>query len=87
MKEVRNNVDKTIIFSDLGKMKKYYLPKNNIPCAKEEYLGDDYEKFCEQYLNYKKEIEKAETLEELTDVLNRYTDIFEDGRIHKVIGG
>ena len=36
---------------------------------------------------YKKEIEKAETLEELTDVLNRYTDIFEDGRIHKVIGG
>ena len=86
MKEVRNNVDKTIIFSDLGEMKKYYLPKNNIPCVKEEYLGDDYEKFCEQYSNYKKEIEKAETLEELTDVLNRYTDIFEDGRIHKVIG-
>ena len=86
MKEARNNIDKTITFSDLNEMKKYYLPKDNIPCAKEEYLGDDYEKFCEQYLNYKKEIEKAETLEELTNALNRYTDTYGDGRVHKVIG-
>lgn len=86
MKEARNNIDKTITFSDLNEMKKYYLPKDNIPCTKEEYLGDDYEEFCEQYLKYKEEIKKAETLEDLTDVLNRYTDTYGDGRVHKVIG-
>ena len=69
MKELRNNFDKEVAFDDLNKAKNYYMPNT--------------EEFSEGK-EYAQEIEEAETLEELADVLNKYTDIFSDGRNHFV---
>lgn len=85
MKELRNNADTEVAFTDLKKAKNYYLPEENIPCSKEEYLGNDYEGFCKGFTEYKQEIQRADTLEELADVLNRYTDAYDDGREHTVV--
>lgn len=46
---------------------------------KDEYLGNDFEEYVKLYNQYKEEIEEAETLEELASVLNKYTDIFDNG--------
>lgn len=85
MRELRNNVDEEVCFTELKEAKKWYLPKDNVPCTKEEYLGNDYEGFCKEFAEYKKEIEQSETLDELAEVLNRYTDTFGDGRENKVV--
>ena len=69
MKELRNNFDKEVAFDDLNNAKNYYLPNT--------------EEFSEEK-EYAQEIEEAETLEELAEVLNKYTDIFSDGRNHFV---
>lgn len=85
MKELRNNVDREIAFTSILEAKHYYLPSGKYPCSKEDYLEDDYERYCNQFLNYRAELEQCETLEELADILNKYTDIFSDGRINKVV--
>lgn len=69
MKELKNNVDYESVFADLDVAKKYYSPD----------LGEFPE--CKEYAE---EIQKAEDLEELAQVLNRYTGIFSDGRYHEV---
>lgn len=69
MKELRNNVDYDAVFTDLQKAKDWYMP--------------DVEEFPE-CAEYAKEIKDAETLEELAKVLNKYTDLFGDGRHHVV---
>lgn len=69
MKELRNNIDKDATFTDLQEAKNYYAP--------------NLEEFPE-CKKYSKEIEEAETLEELAKVLNKYTDAFGDGRNHTV---
>lgn len=84
MKELRNNVNTDAVFTKLEEAKEWYLPKDNIPCTKVEYLGDDYEVFCKEFTEYKKEIEQSQTLVELANVLNKYTDIFQDGRENKI---
>ena len=69
MKELRNNVDFEVVFTDLQKAKNYYMPNlEEFPECKE----------------YAKEIEESETLEELAEVLNKYTDTYSDGRHHTV---
>lgn len=85
MKELRNNWDADVVFTDLQKAKNWYLPEEDVPCSKEEYLGDDYESYCTNFTEYKKEIQGADTLEELADVLNRYSDTFDNGREHTVV--
>ena len=69
MKELRNNVDYEAAFENLEDAKKYYIP--------------DVKEFpeCEEYAH---EIKECKSLEELADVLNKYTDIFSDGRNHFV---
>lgn len=67
MKKLKNNVDYEAAFENLEDAKKYYMPNlKEFPECKE----------------YAKEIEDSETLEELSEVLNKYTDIFSDGRNH-----
>lgn len=85
MKELRNNIDTEKGFTDLQEAKNWYLLKADVPCEKDEYLGDDYEIYCKEFTEYKKDIEQTETLEELAEVLNRYTDTFGDGRENKVV--
>lgn len=69
MKELKNNVDYEAVFENLEEAKKYYMPN----------LGEFPE--CKEYAE---EIEDSKTLEELADVLNKYTDVFSDGRNHFV---
>ena len=64
IKELRNNYDYEISFTDLEEAKKYYMPNLfEFPEEKE----------------YAEEIKNADSLEELARVLNRYTDIFDNG--------
>ena len=77
MKILKNNFDTEVTFTDLQEAKNWYLPKENIPCTKEEY--------CERFSEYKEEIEQSETLEELADVLSRYTEDFDNGSEYKVV--
>ena len=79
MKELRNNFDKEVVFENLDEAKKYYLPKEDKPCEIEDYLGDNYEKFCIDFNSYKKAIQEAADLEELVDVLNEWSDSFDNG--------
>lgn len=69
MKELRNNVDYEAAFENLEDAKKYYIP--------------DVKEFpeCEEY---SQDIKECKSLEELAEVLNKYTDIFSDGRNHFV---
>ena len=69
MKELKNNVDYETVFENLEDAKKYYMP--------------NLEEFSE-CKEYAEEIEDSKTLEELADVLNKYTDVFSDGRNHFV---
>ena len=85
MKELRNNVDYEARFDDLEKAKNWYNSNSNPLCSEDEYLGDDYELYCSQFEEYQEEIKESKTLEELATVLNKYTDIFEDGRQHEVV--
>ena len=69
MKELKNNVDYEAVFENLEEAKKYYMPNlKEFPEEKE----------------YAQEIKESKNLEELADVLNRYTDIYSDGRNHFV---
>lgn len=79
IKELRNSFDKEVAFEDLNKAKNYYIPDSDIPCSEDEYLGDDYEEYCIKYGKYKRGLEEAESLEELAEVLNRYSDDFDNG--------
>lgn len=69
MKILVNNVDCNAEFESLTEAKNYYKPDV-------EDLAE-----CDEYAQ---EIEGAESLEELADVLNKYTDLFGDGRSHSV---
>lgn len=70
MKELRNGYDSEVTFTDLYEAKTYYMP--------------DTEGFPE-CKDYTREIEEANSLEELADVLNKYTDLFGDGSGFKVV--
>ena len=64
IKELRNSLDDRLYFEDLEKAKEYYMPNLN--------------EFPECF-EYAEEIQNAETLEELSNVLNKYTDVFDNG--------
>jgi DNA-binding transcriptional regulator YiaG len=83
MKELRNEFDRETSFTDLDKAKFYYTPSNM--CDREDYLGDDWDAYVKKYNEYKTSIQDATSLEELAEVLNRYTDIFDNGTEYKVI--
>lgn len=69
MEMLVNNVDYDAVFADLDAAKKYYSP--------------DLDEFPEER-EYFEEIQRAADLWELAEVLNRYTDMFSDGRYHEV---
>ena len=79
MKVLKNKYDYEIKFTDLEEAKYYYTPKEDKPCDKEDYLGEDFACYCEEFNRYKREIANSETLEQLAEVLTRFTDIFDNG--------
>ena len=87
MKKLVNNCDHETKFYDdeLTEAKNYYLSKSDLPCDESEYLGEDYKEYCERYTEYKQGIEQAEDLEELAEVLNNFTDIFDNGTTYQVV--
>lgn len=77
MKELRNSFDKEVRFTDLEKAKAYYIPTEE-PCE-DDFWGEDFEEYCIDFKSYQKAIEEAESLEELADVLNQWSDKFDNG--------
>lgn len=69
MKILKNSYDSEVEFDNLEDAKRYHMPD----------LAELPE--CAEYA---KEIESAESLEELADVLNEYTDRFGNGSAYTV---
>ena len=84
--ELKNKFDREISFDNLQDAKQYFYPKTEKPCEPEEYLGDNYESYCKVFQAYKVEIKAAKTLGELADVLNRYSDTFDNGTEYYIKG-
>ena len=88
MKVMINSFDKELVFSDLEKAKNWMIPTED---AKEQILdienfsGDDFSEYCDQYEEYILEIQSSNTLEELSGVWNRYSDVFGNGSIFEII--
>ena len=80
MKYLINNNNTEIVFyeNELQKAKEYYLPNSNI-LLKENYIGNNYESYEKQYKDYIDAICTSNDIVELCDVLNRYTDLFNNG--------
>ena len=80
MKYLINNNNTEIVFyeNELQKAKEYFLPNSNI-LLKENYIGNNYESFAKQYKDYMDAICTCNDIVELCDVLNRYTDLFNNG--------
>ena len=80
MKYLINNNNTEIVFyeNELQKAKEYFLPNSNI-LLKENYIGNNYESYVKQYKDYIDAICTCNDIEELCNVLNRYTDLFNNG--------
>ena len=85
MKYLINNNNTEIVFyeNELKKAKEYYLPNSNI-LLKENYIGNNYESFVKQYKDYIDAICTCNDIVELCDVLNRYTDLFNNGTEYSI---
>lgn len=85
MRYLINNNNTEIVFyeNEIEKAKEYYLPNSNV-LLKENYIGDNYESFVKQYKDYIDAICTCNDIVELCDVLNRYTDLFNNGTNFKV---
>ena len=68
-RELRNNFDKEICFSNLEDAKAYYTPS----------LEECSETTDDRFTDYIEKIKDAESLDELADVLNEYTDVCNNG--------
>lgn len=69
MKYLKNSFDYEVQFTDLEAAKKYYMPDlRELPEERE----------------YAEEIKESDTLEELADVLNKYTDLYYNGSTFSV---
>lgn len=74
---IERSNDKEACFDDLEKAKEYMIPTEEL--SEEDYLCDDFENYAKNFEEYKAELKGAESLEELADVWNKYTDTFNDG--------
>lgn len=78
-----NSFDKEAEFESLEEAKKYYYPEMKM--AEEDYTGDNFAEYLKAWEEYKKGIKEAKSLQELVDVLNRYSDEFQNGSEWNVI--
>lgn len=88
MKELRNSVDYEIGFTDLEEAKAYYLPSEELDADvknPDSYIGTGaFEDYLKNWEDYKADISDADSLEDLANVLNRYTDEFGNGSSYTV---
>lgn len=52
---------------------------------KMSFLGDNFENYVKQYNECVQEFDEAKTFEELAIVLNKYTDMFDNGSEWRVV--
>ena len=85
MRYLINNNNTEIVFyeNELQKAKEYYLPNSNI-LLKEDYIGNNYESYVKQYKDYIDAINTCNDIVELCNVLNRYTDLFNNGTEYSI---
>ena len=85
MRYLINNNNTEIVFyeNELQKAKEYFLPNSNI-LLKENYIGNNYKSFVKQYKDYIDAICTCNDIVELCDVLNRYTDLFNNGTEYSI---
>lgn len=89
MKELVNSFDKEVSFTNLEDAKKYYYPSaedDNQTKSSEDFLGEPskFPEYLKQWDEYKNDIKSAETLEELADALNEWSNIFDNGAVYSV---
>lgn len=78
-----NSFDKEAEFESLEEAKKYYYPEMEI--TEEDYTGDNFAEYLKAWEAYKKAIKEAKSLQELADVLNKYSDEFNNGSSWEVV--
>lgn len=78
-----NNFDREAKFENLEAAKAYYYPEMEM--TEEDYSGDNFAEYLKKWEEYKKGIKEAESLQELADVLNRYSNEFDNGSCWKVV--
>lgn len=78
-----NSFDKEAEFESLEEAKEYYYPE--IEMTEENYTDDNFTEYLKAWEEYKNDIEEAESLQELADVLNRYSNEFDNGSRWKVV--
>lgn len=79
---LKNSFDEEAEFTDLNDAKEYYMLGTEMLeefLNPAEYSGDDFEEYKQFVLNREKEIREAKTMEELADVLNKYSDLLDNG--------
>ena len=76
MKYIYKENEEDIVFYEnhLKDAIKYYIPNNSI-LLEEDFIGDNYELYVKQYKDYVRELNNCNCIEELCDVLNKYTDV------------
>ena len=78
-----NDFDKEVKFESLEEAKKYYYPEMEM--TEEDYTGDNFTEYLKSWGEYKKGIKEAKSLQELADVLNRYSSEFQNGSEWSVV--
>lgn len=85
MKYIYKENEEDVVFYEnhLKDAIKYYMPNNSI-LLEENFIGDNYGLYVKQYKDYVGELNNCTCIEELCDVLNKYTDIFNNGLQWKI---
>lgn len=80
IKTLKNNYDKEIEFENLEETKAYFLTQEEqLKELIDNYEGDDFEYNKKRVLQREQDIKDANDLEELADVLNDYSDNYDNG--------
>lgn len=78
-----NDFDKEVEFESLEEAKKYYY--SEMKMTEEDYSGDNFAEYLKAWEEYKKGIKETKNLQELADVLNKYSDEFQNGSNWKIV--
>ena len=80
---MKNSFDRDINFESLEEAKKYFNDANAASLEDSmknpESVLVDFEDFVGGFKEYMQEIDEASDLEELAEVLNRYSDVYGNG--------
>ena len=78
-----NSVDKEVEFESLEEAKEYYYPEMEM--TEEDYTGDNFAECLKAWEEYKNGIKEAGSLQDLANVLNRYSNEFDNSSRWEVV--